>query len=279
MRSALLLTLWAFLISVAGGALLPLANVSAVVRLLLQTMLTLIGFGGAAYGGLYLMDGRHTELIPCRVLSVGQVLWLCAAGVLAVAPASLASDLTQAVMKQGEAAGSAFAHKLFIPLLVRSALIVPLCEELFFRGYLMRALSLYGRRCAFFATALLFALMHAGAFVPQLLMGLLLGFAVVKTDSLAAPLIVHGCYNLTIVLLSALGLDALFCGLTIAGCALRLLLCAALIWALARLCRARVVRLKIDLLSGGRLTKKETALLAAAAIALLACVVLAGVTA
>lgn len=289
MRTALLLTLWAFFVT-AVSRLVPviLPGMSAAVLALLGMLFSAAGFGAAAYLGLYVLDGRHEELIPRRVLSPAQVMWYALLGVLMTAPASLCQDVLLSIFGiAAEAGGAAMDASAFLLMMIRSALLAPMLEELFFRGYLQGALVRYGKMQAVAAVSLVFALMHGDLLIlPHAAVGALLGLIVLKTDSILASMIVHGCYNLTILLLSYLGLDGLFAGLSVLSCALRVGLTLAFVYALRRAWTARVVRLKfelpkIDQWEKGRmpLSRREMALVCGAAAAVLLAAMITGVPA
>ena len=147
MRSALLLTLGAFALTALVRGLLSLPALAAVPRgtvTLLETACTVLAFGGGAYLGLCVLDGDHRSIVPMRRLSRAQMRWLALLGVLAVCPMALISDLTDA-LRGMRAAGASQAAAANAALLVKRVLIVPVCEELFFRGYLLPALSPQGR--------------------------------------------------------------------------------------------------------------------------------------
>lgn len=283
MRTALLLTLWAFAAAAFAQALAAIPGLPAWALLSAQAALALLGFGGAAYAGLFVVDGRHTELIPRRVLGHSQGMWYAAAGMLAIAPVSLCQDVMLAFFGLRASAPGAMEPSLFLLMLLKSALLVPAAEELFFRGYLLGALARYGRKEAAAACALVFALMHGDVLIlPHAALGLLLGLIVLRTDSLLASVIVHAAYNAAIVLLAYMGLGGLFAGLSFLSCALRVAMTLAFIYAIRRALTARVVRLRFDvpqnagaLLAG--MTAKEKLTLAAAAAAVLLAAVITGV--
>lgn len=76
-------------------------------------------------------------------------------------------------------------------------LIGPIFEEVLFRGVILRALNRYNRYFAIIASALIFGLFHlyleqgAHAFV----LGLVLAYASLKTDSLMVPILLHIFHN------------------------------------------------------------------------------------
>lgn len=77
------------------------------------------------------------------------------------------------------------------------ALLPGVCEELLFRGALLRAWEPYGARRSVLLSAILFMLFHEslqGAPV-QLLMGMLLGDVVLSCDSLYAGMLFHTLFN------------------------------------------------------------------------------------
>ena len=285
MRSALLLTLCACLVTTAGR--IALLAVPAAIRPLPQMLLTLLAFGGCAYLGLCVLDGDQRKMLAHSAPGRAQILHLALLGILAVCPMTLLSDLWRALFSPGvsvQYAGIAYGADaaLFLVQLISSALLAPICEELFFRGYLQGALERYGRGRAVAAAALCFALVHGmnvGALAVHALLGVLLGALMIKTRTIYAPMLVHGCYNLTVILISYSGLTPLFSNLTLVSCVLRLLGCAAFAAALRK---AYVFRASV-MTQGERqafdLSRKEAALLIAALMATICACVISGVTA
>ena len=97
-----------------------------------------------------------------------------------------------------------------------------------------------------------------------------------RTGSILAPMLVHGCYNIAIILINFSGASGLFTGYSMLSCAVRLM-GTALCWgAYARACRARAPRVAAEI-QIGRWKKKEIALLAAAVLATVAAVMTTGV--
>ena len=77
--------------------------------------------------------------------------------------------------------------------LITTALLAPIAEELMFRGVILRRLSSVSQRFAIFFSALIFGLMHGNLIQAVLgfLVGLVLGYAAVKTGSLLLPIAGH----------------------------------------------------------------------------------------
>ena len=76
--------------------------------------------------------------------------------------------------------------------------LIPLCEELFFRGFLQPLLvQNLGDRGGLFATAFLFAAVHGNlvAFLPIFVLALLLGMVMLRTQRIAAAWLVHALHN------------------------------------------------------------------------------------
>ena len=164
-------------------------------------------------------------------------------------------------------------------------------EELFMRLFLMSLLAFLGWRLFFrrekqpptrvivaanVLAALLFAAAHGvdAAFLPRFLLGCLLGGMARRTGSILAPMLMHGCYNAAVLLLGFAG--ASFAGRSLLFCALGLLsavLCFAMV---ARVYLARANRAPV--VWGGALSRKETAKVAAAVLAVIAAVVVTEVT-
>ena len=278
MRSALLLTLGAFALTALVRGLLSLPALAAVPRgaaTLLETACTVLAFGGGAYLGLCVLDGDHRSIVPMRRLSRAQMRWLALLGVLAVCPMALISDLTDA-LRGMRAAGASQAAAANAALLVKRVLIVPVCEELFFRGYLLPALSPQGRLRASVIVSLCFALMHGSALTAHAALGLLLCLLTIQTGSLLAPILVHAGCNLTLTALGALGLSGLLMGWTLPACIVKVIGCAAFAAVLKRAVTARPAGGTFALWEGERLTKREIALLASAAALLLLSMIVGG---
>ncbi len=86
----------------------------------------------------------------------------------------------------------------FIGVLLAGAVIAPIAEEIFFRGYVFTAgRQTYGLIPAFALSALLFAFAHlnAEAFIPILLIGLTFCYVYWKTGSLVPSMVAHMMNN------------------------------------------------------------------------------------
>lgn len=248
-------------------------------QLLLETALTVLCFGATAVHGLFYADGDQRAHVGCQALTAGQLRALALTGVLLVSPMTLLCDLLRApIVRMGLSMSTASQtppFALFLPMLVKSALIAPICEELFFRGYLTAVLRAAGAKGATLIAALFFALAHGvdAALLPRFLMGLLLGALAVRADSLLAAVVVHACYNLTVLMLSFAGLGGLFSGIGFVSCLIRVALCAAFVVALRNAYLAR--RARRSLRFGEKLTRRQGMLLVAALAALVICPLLA----
>ncbi len=85
-----------------------------------------------------------------------------------------------------------------------AAIIGPIIEELFFRGFLYGALKKYiGIFWAMLVTAILFAALHAHivGFFPIMALGMLLAYIYEKTGTLVSSVTVHMIHNLSMVFL------------------------------------------------------------------------------
>lgn len=159
-------------------------------------------------------------MLPMRSLNAQHVLFLSLTGALLVCPMSLLAEMPNAALRLmgfalPEQAAGALDASLFLPCLLASGVLAPICEELFFRGYLMGVFTRYGRGRAVLSSALLFSLAHGVdmAFLPRVLIGALLGDAMARTGSILAPMLLHGCYNIAIILINFSGRVGLVYGL------------------------------------------------------------------
>ena len=193
MRSALLLTLWGAMVTMLWQALRAsvLAHLPDGAALMLDVLASILAWLLPAGLGLMMIDGNQLRLLPSRALTAEQTWRLALCGALCVAPMTLSGDMLAAFTgaQGGASAGMAAGRDaaLLVPLLVRSMLLTPLCEELFFRGYLLQVLAPYGRRAAVLATALVFALSHVGRGVLPFA---LLGFVLCTFTGLSNALVV-----------------------------------------------------------------------------------------
>ncbi len=91
----------------------------------------------------------------------------------------------------------------FIVTFIGAAVVAPLTEEFAMRGVVLGALRKYGDGFALLVSALLFGLMHGNFMqIPfAFVVGLALGFAVIKTRSVWTGVIIHFINNATAVIL------------------------------------------------------------------------------
>lgn len=273
------------LASLAGLVLIRLLGtalrVSGLSAVALSTAGTLLCFLLPALAGLFLLDGDQHQMLALRALSAQHVLCLAAAGALFVGPAALLAELPGAALRLcgvelAQTAVSAPDSALFLPMLLQSALLAPICEELFFRGYLMGAFARAGRGKAVAAAALLFAAAHGvdAAFLPRFLFGCLLGLMARRTGSILAPMLMHGCYNAAVLMIGFSGVS--LGGSSLLFCALGLLSAALCFAMVARVYLARANRAPVDW--GGALSRREIAKVAVSVLAVIAAVIITGVT-
>ncbi len=86
----------------------------------------------------------------------------------------------------------------WLAVVLMAAVVAPLAEEIFFRGYLYGVLRRYGGRwSAIGVTALLFAAIHGNAtgFVPLALLGVVFALAYELTGSLWTNILMHAVFN------------------------------------------------------------------------------------
>jgi len=110
--------------------------------------------------------------------------------------------------------GSLYASSIPVPTnvdqLTASILLVGVvpgvCEELFFRGGLMGAWERRGTQQALVITSVLFALLHGSilGLPTQLIMGFVLGYIVLLSDSLYVSMIYHTVHNSMLLILAYL---------------------------------------------------------------------------
>ncbi len=103
---------------------------------------------------------------------------------------------------------AALAGSGFVVTAIGTVLLVPMTEELFYRGLLFQGLYNRGRRAAYVISAMLFAAVHvvgyigqadhltlALCFVQYIPAGLCLGWAYAEADTIFAPILIHTVIN------------------------------------------------------------------------------------
>ena len=82
-------------------------------------------------------------------------------------------------------------------LFVAMGIAAPVCEEIFFRGYIMRAYEGWGARSAIVMTSMLFVFFHVNVenLLALLPVALVLGYVVWRSDSLVPGILVHLANN------------------------------------------------------------------------------------
>ncbi len=72
-----------------------------------------------------------------------------------------------------------------------------ICEEVFFRGYIFHGFRKYGKWQAIVITGILFGIFHLDPFrlVPASLLGIWMGYLLLKTDSIFVPMLAHAANN------------------------------------------------------------------------------------
>lgn len=80
---------------------------------------------------------------------------------------------------------------------IASVLLAPVFEEIFYRGIIMRSLCRVSKRFAIFASALVFGLIHGNPMqlVLGFVVGIVFGYADIKTDSVIPSMIAHMAIN------------------------------------------------------------------------------------
>lgn len=275
-----LLRLFSFALAPGAGLSLLLSAVGALLFSLLPAAL-----------GLLALDGDQTALVRFGALAPGQIALSLVAGALFAFPAALLCGACEGIARafgfvsasavSPAAAPLAFGMALLLPSLLVEALLVPVCEEAFFRGYLLGVFARGGETQAALFSAALFALAHGvgPAMAGQFAFGCLLSLLTLRANSVLAAVLAHAAYNLTLVLADFAGLGALFAADTLPSCALLLLGSAAFAAVLWRVARMRPARRRARLWDGRGLSGREKALLAASAVALLLSLLVAGLTA
>ncbi len=155
---------------------------------------------------------RHNPFASKRVsggvLGVGVVGGMAIAIFANVAASWIMSWLTAFGVPEPEMPDMLQPTLISLALNILSTAILPaLIEEMIFRGYILRALRPHGDGLAVVLSAVLFALFHGNVLqIPfAFILGLVLGYLMVQTDSIWPSVVLHFSNNLMSVLLNFFG--------------------------------------------------------------------------
>lgn len=95
-------------------------------------------------------------------------------------------------------------REFLILFLVYVCLLGPILEEVIFRGFILRSMQKYGNLTAMIVSSLLFSMFHLNLvqFVNPVLMGIVLAFIAIKSQSIFPSIIAH-IFNNTITFIAA----------------------------------------------------------------------------
>lgn len=110
-------------------------------------------------------------------------------------------DKVGVLISTGSVSSSVYQKLL---LLIGMVILAPICEEIFFRGFIQRAYEGCSKRYGFVITALIFGSYHIlngiSEVIPTGIHGLCMGYLVYKTGSLASSMLFHATANMCGVL-------------------------------------------------------------------------------
>ena len=138
-------------------------------------------------------------------LGLGLPLFVAALGVAYVSQEIFGPTTTDYVSQSMNSLTSTGIGGLLIFLLLFTLVVLaPVCEEIFFRGYLYPALrNRMGMQPAMLLNGLLFAAAHfeVVGFLPRMLLGYGLCYMYERNHTLSGPMVGHALYNGLLVLL------------------------------------------------------------------------------
>ncbi len=174
--------------------------------LLVTTIISYLIANIASYFIGNAMTNKH-----CRVKIFGKIQMKpidCILSVVAIIGVQMISVLIQTLVvnltglngiDQSTAGILSFSDNVLqnILLVLYTVVIAAITEELICRGVVMKAFSVKSRAFALFASSLLFGLMHGNfnQIFNGFLLGLVIGYAALKSKSIFMPIILHMCAN------------------------------------------------------------------------------------
>lgn len=163
-----------------------------------------------------------------NILQIGLIVLMCISAFLPIQYANsvavtVLSDIFGAPKELSGASEAATVPQLFLGIALL-AFLPAICEELFFRGYVMRGLEKNGKPFAIVVSALMFAIMHSNfqQMIYAFVCGLFFAYLVMATDSLLSSIVAHGTFNAISVVLSYKPIKAIFDQITVPAVAVAL---------------------------------------------------------
>lgn len=144
------------------------------------------------------MDEFKKEELLSNVILVGLIVLFGILLNVFVAHLPL-SDISKGFEKANETLGDGSV----VIQILSNALLIPILEELLYRGIICGQLSLwYKPWIGILISSVLFGIMHFNViqFLYAVIMGILLGFSYVKTKNIFIPILGHGLTNLVVIL-------------------------------------------------------------------------------
>lgn len=140
-------------------------------------------------------------------LNISQIVLIATCGLIALFSFSPLVNMLEGVLQvAGYPIGQSFNLQLTNPIIFIIAIIVvgilpAICEELIFRGIILNSFNKYNKVVAVVLSSLLFMIMHMSIeqTIYQFVLGLILGFVVIKTGSLLASITLHAVNNIVIL--------------------------------------------------------------------------------
>lgn len=141
------------------------------------------------------VPSKHIKPSKCA-LWVGFGMICCIAANYAVSILVLIGEMLGVKLTQGEMLepDSVFSCIMFV---VAVAVVPAICEEFAMRCCSLQLLRNYGKGFAVFAVSIVFGILHGNViqFVFAFIIGLVLGFVTIKTDSIAPAILIHALNN------------------------------------------------------------------------------------
>ncbi|MFO1062849.1 MAG: ABC transporter permease subunit [Pirellulales bacterium] len=191
-----------------GGSLAFRLSISAVVSwLLIWGLPTVVSlFRRIDFRSTFILRaGRFREWLgwgPAAVLLAAS-LWMFGHEMMLILQSIGIATFGPEQMKQAQVFADALPTIPIAVVLFAGAVTPAICEEWFFRGFVMASLRQFGKWSAIFGSALLFGLMHVltsnivavERFFPSAMMGLVLGWIAWESRSLLPGMLLHMLHN------------------------------------------------------------------------------------
>ena len=158
--------------------------------------------------GVYKLRGTSVKNCLLSILA-GVSLWLTASYVTQITRLFLDKAFGVLILDEAVQSLESTPYQIYL-FLMGTVILAPICEEIFFRGFVQAAYERHSPRYGYIITGILFGSYHAlngiSDVVPATILGVAMGYLAHRTGSLAPAMLFHAAANMTSMFSGFLGI-------------------------------------------------------------------------